>query len=192
METESDREFNAEVQKAWWVPLVQGITAVLFGFYALLRPGNTLALFMFFIGIYWTINGGFTIANALRSGSGSSRTWQLISGVMLIIVGLIAIFYPKESSQSITTFIAAIVGLIAIFGGASQMVMGRASVEGTGMKWTWNSFFFGLLNLVFGILVLSAPYFSYTVFIQIIAFWGILAGGVLIYLAFKMRSTFDG
>ena len=55
--------------KNWWVLLLRGIVAVLFGILAITRPGITLAVLVLLFGIYAVVDGCFALFAAIGGWS---------------------------------------------------------------------------------------------------------------------------
>ena len=51
--------------KNWWVLLLRGIVAVLFGILAITRPGITLAALVLLFGMYALVDGCFALFAAI-------------------------------------------------------------------------------------------------------------------------------
>jgi len=49
-------ESQAGVQEYWWIPLVQGIAAIILGILLLTYTGATSAIIAGFVGFYWLIS----------------------------------------------------------------------------------------------------------------------------------------
>ena len=78
------------VAQHWWVMLLRGIVAILFGVIAFLWPGITLASLALLIGVSCVFDGIGAIAAGLRE-----RFWQsTLLGVVSVLVGLATFFYP--------------------------------------------------------------------------------------------------
>lgn len=107
---------------------------------------------------------------------------------MSIAAGVFAVSHPLMASVVSASFVGTIIGLSAIISGVVQMIAGREVMDGAGRDWSLGSFFLGLLNVIFGIIVIGAPAFSFSIFIRIMAFWVIIAGAGLIFVAFRIRS----
>ena len=60
--------------------------------------------------------------------------------------------------------------------------------DGAGFEWSWRNFFLGLLNVIFGIIVMGNPVFTVAVFVRIFAVIAILGGLALLYAAWRIRS----
>ena len=77
------------VAQHWWVMLLRGIVAILFGVIAFLWPGITLASLGLLIGVSCVFDGIAAIAAGLRE-----RFWQsTLLGVVSVLAGLAMFFY---------------------------------------------------------------------------------------------------
>lgn len=188
MTTISEQEVRNAVASTWWIPLIQGIAAILFGLYAFTRTGQTLAAILIILGLYWIFNGLFSIIAAIRGKTEKSRLWELIGGVLSIIAGGFAVSHPLMAGAVSASFVGTLIGLSAMFSGIIQMFAGREVMEGAGRNWSLGSFILGLLNLIFGIIIIGAPALAFATFIRILALWVIIAGSGLIFAAFRIRS----
>lgn len=184
----TEKEFRDAIASTWWIPLIQGITAILFGLYAFTRTGSTMAAIIIILGAYWISNGLFTVISAITGKTERSRLWQLIGGALSIIAGLFALSHPFISGIATASFIATLIGISAVISGIVQMIAGRELMDIAGYDWSWGSFFFGLLNMIFGFIVLGSPLFSFALFVRIMAIWTIFGGFILLYAAFRIRS----
>lgn len=103
----------------------------------------------------------------------------LVQGIITLILGIFLLYSPVETVFVMVTFLGAywfVSGIIAI-----------ASIFGDRTNMGWK-LFLGVLGIFAGLLILMYPFYS-TVFIPtflifIIGFWGIVIGGVNLYLAF--------
>src|SRR5512138_2393011 len=87
----------------WWLLLLRGIFAVLFGLMAFAWPGLTLVTLILLYGAYAFVDG----LSAIWVGV-SSRAWGLLLfGVLGIIVGLYAFFFPGITAIALLYLIAA-------------------------------------------------------------------------------------
>src|SRR5215207_2455203 len=77
----------------WWALLLRGIAAVLFGLAALFWPGLTLFVLIIFFGAYALVDGVLAIMAGIR-GSEGSRWLLLAEGVVGVLAGLVAFFWP--------------------------------------------------------------------------------------------------
>ena len=61
------------IASLWWMPLVRGILLVLFSFIMFARPGSTLLSLLGLMGIYWIVDGIFSIVEGIRGHTEKSR-----------------------------------------------------------------------------------------------------------------------
>src|ERR1700736_2339387 len=79
----------------WWLILLRGIAAVLFGVLAFVWPAITLFALVFLFGAYALATGILSLILAYKAPKGFPRSGALvIGGVLSIIAGLIAFFLP--------------------------------------------------------------------------------------------------
>jgi uncharacterized membrane protein HdeD (DUF308 family) len=64
----------------WWMPLVRGILLVIFGVIMLAWPRSTFLSLIWFLGIYWIVDGIFTIREGIRGHTEKSRTLLIAGG----------------------------------------------------------------------------------------------------------------
>ncbi len=96
-----------------------GLATIVIGVIALVLPGITLASFVVLLAAYFLITGVTQIIAAFR---GHLHAWLLIWGVIGVIAGLAAIFYPGAAALTL----AIIFGIYAILGGLTALVSGIA------------------------------------------------------------------
>ena len=188
MTTINQQDVRNAIASVWWIPLVQGIAAILFGMYAFNQTGQTLAAIIVILGIYWVINGLFSVVAAITGKTERSRMWELVGGVLSIIAGLLAISQPLLTGLFSASFLGTLIGISAIISGVIQMFAGREVMEGAGREWSLGSFLLGLLNLILGLIILGSPALTFIVFVRIMALWVIIGGLGLIAAAFRIRS----
>ena len=85
------------VAQHWWVMLLRGIVAILFGVIAFLWPGLTLATLVLLIGGCCMFDGIAAIAAGLRE-----RFWQsTLIRVVSVLAGLATFFYPELTAMAL-------------------------------------------------------------------------------------------
>src|SRR6516162_3789535 len=89
--------------KNWWVLLIRGLLAALFGIMAFAWPGLTLLMLVLIYGAYAFIDG----LTAIWVGA-ACRAWALlIFGILGVIVGIYTFFYPGITTIALLYLIAA-------------------------------------------------------------------------------------
>ena len=169
----------------WWLLLLRGIAAIAFGVLALFWPGITLITLTLLWGAYTLVDGVFALWGAI-SGRGvarmSARWWLALIGVVSILAGLVAFFWPGMTTLVLLMFIAIwaiIIGVLTIWGA----IQARKEIEGE-----WVLGLFGLISIAFGLLMLFQPGAGALSLIWAIAGYSIFGGILLIVLAFRARK----
>jgi uncharacterized membrane protein HdeD (DUF308 family) len=165
----------------WWALLLRGVAAVLFGLAALFWPGLTLVVLIVFFGAYTLVDGIFAIVAGIR-GSGSRRWLLLAEGVLGILAGLIALFWPGITALVLLYVIAA----WAVFTGILKGVMAiwlRREIENE-----WLLVLSGVLSVLFGVILAVLPGVGLLSLVWLVGIYALIFGVALIVLGFRVRS----
>lgn len=166
----------------WWMPLVRGILLILFGILMYMQPGVTLLSLIFFLGIYWIVDGIFSLIEGVRGHGERSRTWMIIGGILSILAGIIIVGNPIVAGIVSGTFVIYLIGFAAIVSGVMMIFAGRDG------EWTWWGLIMGILYVIFGILIIFNPFLSLASLIWLMPIWAIVTGIFAIVLAFQLRG----
>jgi uncharacterized membrane protein HdeD (DUF308 family) len=168
----------------WWALALRGLAAILFGVLAFAWPGITLFVLVLFFGAYMLVDGIFAIVAAVRAAGEEDRWWLLlIEGILGVLAGLVAFFWPGLTALALLYFIAA----WAIVTGIMEIVAAirlRQEIEGE-----WALGLSGLLSVIFGILlvVLPAPAGLLSL-VWLVGAYAVATGVLLLILAFRVRN----
>jgi uncharacterized membrane protein HdeD (DUF308 family) len=168
----------------WWALALRGLAAILFGILAFAWPGITLFVLILFFGAYMLVDGIFSIVAAVRAAGEEERWWLLlIQGILGVLAGLVAFFWPGLTALALLYFIAA----WAIVTGILEIVAAirlRREIEGE-----WALGLSGALSVIFGVLliVLPAPAGLLSL-VWLVGAYAVATGVLLLILAFRVRS----
>ncbi|NVO13319.1 MAG: HdeD family acid-resistance protein [Rhodoplanes sp.] len=170
----------------WWLVLLRGIVAILFGVVAFAWPGLTLVTLVVFYGAFAFADGVLAIGGAIAGkGPTSARWWLVLSGVLGLAVGAIAFVAPGAVAVALLIFIAA--WSIAL--GVMQIVAAiqlRKEIEHE-----WLLILAGVVSVLFGGLLLSQPLAGALAVVWMIAAYAIIEGIVYIAWAFRLKAWRD-
>jgi uncharacterized membrane protein HdeD (DUF308 family) len=170
--------------KHWWAILLRGILALIFGILVLAWPEIALAVFVIFFGAYVLVDGIFTLVSAINYKAGAgSRTWLFVRGIAGIIVGLFALIFPVIAAVALVILVAA----WAFVTGIMELVFAFKANQDTAIRWMFA--ISGILSLILGILMVAKPILGALVIVWVIGAYAVLAGIVLIVLAFRLRKV---
>ena len=168
---------------SWWVLALRGLVAIFFGLAALFWPGLILAVLIVFFGAYALVDGILAIVAAFRSsGGGMRRRLLLIEGVVGILFGLFALFWPNHTALALVYIIA----LWAILSGIARIVMAlmlRREIENE-----WSIALSGVLSVILGIVLILLPGAGLLAYTWLIGLLALVVGISFIYYAFRVRG----
>ena len=170
----------------WWMPLIRGLLLILFGILMFAQPGSTLLSLIWFLGIYWMVDGLFSIIEGIRGHTDRSRTWLIIGGVLSILAGLVIVGNPIAGGLIGGTFLVYLIGFTTIISGMMMIFAGREQ-EGT-RQWTWWGLIMGILYVIFGIFVIAQPLVTLATLVWLLPIWAIVGGLFAIVMAFQLRG----
>src|SRR6266498_4970025 len=92
----------------WWLVVLRGILAILFGLAAFVWPGITWLTLVVMFGIYALIDGIVAIGTGLSNTKESSRWWVFVlEGLLGIGAGAVALFRPGLTALILIYIISA-------------------------------------------------------------------------------------
>ena len=162
----------------WWVVLLRGICAILFGIIAYTQPGVTIAVLVLLWGAYALVDGIFEVVAGVRAKYGS----LIFLGLLGIAAGIVTFLWPGVTAVTLLYIIA----FWAIVAGVMQIAAAirlRKEVEG---EWLW--ILSGLCMVVLGGLLISRPAAGAISVMWLIGSFAIAWGLLLTILAFRLKG----
>ena len=179
----TDRGHPAGTELARWVSLllaVRGLLAVAFGVLVLAWPGITVLALAFVFAAYVLVDG----IGMIISGAGaheSRRWWYVLAGVVGVIAGLAAAFWPGVT-----------VLVLVLWAGAWAVVTGGLEIaaavrrEGPGR---WLTALAGLLSIVAGLFILLWPGIGALALATVLGIYALAAGLSYFWAAWEARRA---
>jgi len=171
------------LKRHWWVPVIRGIAAIVFGIIAFVYPGLTVATLVLFFGAWVLIDGLFRVVGAIgHRASDPDWGWHIVIGIVGIIVGLLTFHAPQITALALIIYIAA----WALMIGATEIAFAiklRREIKGE-----WFLILMGLASIVFAILLLWNPIAGAAAVIWLIAWYAVVLGILAIFFGFRLRS----
>jgi uncharacterized membrane protein HdeD (DUF308 family) len=173
----------ALLAKNWWVFLVRGLLAILFGVMAFAWPGLTLVTLVFLFGAWALVSGVFATVGAFGARARNKDWWVLLlTGLLGIAVGFLTFYRPGITAISLLWYIA----FWSIFTGVMEFVAAfRLRKEIRGEGWLMLA---GAASVVFGVLLLAYPGAGALALITLIAAYAIVFGVILILAALRLKK----
>jgi uncharacterized membrane protein HdeD (DUF308 family) len=167
----------------WWVLLVRGIAAILFGLAAMVWPGLTIGALIIMFGAFAIVDGVGALFAAFAHRGEAQYWWATaLEGVVGIVLGILVMVWPGISAIALLFWIAAWAIVTGVFEVVSAIQLRK---EISGEFWLILS---GLLSILFGIFAFIRPGAGALAVIWVIAIYAIVFGITLIMLSFKVRG----
>ncbi len=168
--------------KNWWVLLIRGLCAIVFGVLTFVWPGVSLLTLIFLYGIFALADGVVAIAAAIMGGAAAPRWWLALVGLAGIAAGILTFVWPGITALVLLYFIAfwaIAIGVMEIIGAIRL----RKEIEGE-----WLLGLTGLVTMLFGLFMLFQPAAGILAVIWMIGIWAIVMGVLQVALSFRLRS----
>jgi uncharacterized membrane protein HdeD (DUF308 family) len=174
----------AVLQANWWVLVLRGVLAIVFGIVAFAFPGLTLAILVAFVGAYFLVDGAAMLIALVRGDPIARRSaWSVgIMGVLGIVAGIVAFIWPEITALSLLFVTAA----WAIVMGAFQVVAAislRKEIEGE----FWMALG-GIISIVFGAFLVINPGAGLLSLTWLVGLWAIMFGVANLILGWRLRE----
>lgn len=163
----------------WWMLLLRGIIAIVFGLCAFLWPGLTLAVLILLWGAFALVDGVIAVIEG-----GRVRWWSILFfGVLAIAAGLFALLQPGITALALLFVIA----IWAIARGILEIVAAiRLRKELTN---EWLLVLSGLLSIGLGVLFVMFPGAGILSLLWLLGAYALVAGILMIVLSFRLRGA---
>lgn len=163
--------------RRWWILLVRGIIAVVFGLLAFAWPGLTIIILTALFAAYALVDGIFALFVGLHS-----RWWVLaMIGVLGIVAGLVAFLSPGLTALTLLLIIATWAILRGIIEIAAAIQLRKVIAN------EWALILGGICSVVFGIILFARPAVGALAVIWIIGAYALIIGIFLIILSFRVK-----
>lgn len=167
----------------WWVLALRGVIAIAFGIMAFTWPGITLLILLALFAAYALLGGAVSIYGAIKNRRQNGDWWlPLLFGLVSLGAGVVAVVHPELTALILVLLIAA----NALVTGVLDIVV--AIRLRTVIRNEWLLALNGAASIIFSVLVFLFPGAGALALIWLISLYAILTGGLLLGLAFRLRS----
>ena len=170
----------------WWVAVVRGIAAILFGVIAWFWPGLALQALIYLFAAYALIDGVLAFASLFTPRGRANWIWVIIEGILSIGAAVVAIAFPGLTAL---TF-AIVIGIWAIILGVLRIIQAVQLRQVIDNEWSLG--LSGLAVVIFGAILLIAPGAGVLSLLWLIGIWSIIFGVMMIVFGFRLRNHSSG
>ena len=173
----------AQVARNWWVFVLRGVVAILFGVLAIVRPGITLEVLVLLFAFWALLDGIFALISSVGAAEAHEPWLPLVFiGLLGIAAGIAALRWPGITALALLFLIA----YWAILRGILELV---AAVRLRNMiRGEWLLIFGGIVSIVFGVLLVIYPASGLLAVIWLIGLYALIFGFALLMLGFRLKS----
>ncbi|MEX2962519.1 HdeD family acid-resistance protein [Microbulbifer sp. TYP-18] len=167
----------------WWLMLLRGVCAVIFGILTFIWPGLSLLTLVILFGVYALLDGILgLVAAAMGRHKATPLWWLIVVGLISVAAGVVTFLYPQITALALVLIIGAWALVRGIFEivGAIRL---RKELENE-----WLLILAGVLSVIFGLLILFRPGAGALALVWLIGAYAIIFGLPMIWLAFKLRK----
>jgi uncharacterized membrane protein HdeD (DUF308 family) len=177
------RQLATNLCDRWWILLIRGLAALLFGVLCFAQPGLSLATLVLMFGAYSMVDGFLGVFVAVSGRKEIEDWWVLLLwGLVSIIVGILTFAAPSITALILLFYIA----IWAVASGVLQIALAirlRKEIEGE-----WLMILAGVLSIAFGLILMVKPGEGALAVIWIIGGYAVAFGVALAILGFRLRS----
>jgi uncharacterized membrane protein HdeD (DUF308 family) len=167
----------------WWLVVIRGVLAILFGLVALFWPGVTWLVLILLFGVYVIMDGVFAMLSGVVRTRYSPRWWMfLLEGVVSVAAGVIVLMRPGLASLVIIIVIAVWAILTGILEIAAAIRLRREITN------EWMLTLGGFISIVLGVLMFFQPATAGLVITLMIGSYALMFGILLVMLGFRLRK----
>ena len=170
------------LQRSWWALALRGLLAILFGALAIMWPGITLEVLIFFFGAYSVVDGFFSAVSALAHRKHDQQWWLFfLSGLAGIIVGVFTFILPGLTAFVLVILIAARALIVGIFEITAAIFL-RKTINNE-----WLLLLNALLSILFAVVIFIKPGAGALALVWMIGITAIFIGILLLAIPFRVR-----
>lgn len=177
-----DKRLVSILSRSWWLLLLRGLAAIVFGVLTWFQPGISIAALVLLFGAYSMSDGILGVWTAIIGRKDHEHWWVLLlEGLLGIGVGVLTFLVPGITALALLFYIA----IWAIATGVLEIVAAirlRKDIKGE-----WALILAGLASVLFGVLLVAQPAAGALALLWLIASYAIVFGVLLVVLAFKAR-----
>lgn len=165
----------------WWVFVVRGALAVLFGLLTLAWPGITVLVLIALFATFCLLDGITSIISAVQR---KDWGWYLFGGILSLVMGILTIMWPVSAGFALIILIAAWAIMRGVFDIAAAITLRRE----LNRKLEWMLVISGIVSILFGALIVLSPVAGVLAIVGVIAGFAIFLGITLIAAGLRQRS----
>jgi uncharacterized membrane protein HdeD (DUF308 family) len=173
----------AHLARNWWVFVLRGVVAILFGVLAFTRPGITLEVLVLLFAFWALFDGVLALIGSIGAAEAHEPWWPLVLiGLLGVAAGLVTLRWPGITALALLFVIA----YWSIFRGILEIaaaVRMRNLIQGE-----WWFILAGIASIAFGVLLIMNPGSGLLAVIWLVGIYAVIFGISLLMLGFRLKN----
>ena len=171
------------LEKTWWIAVLRGLIAILFGIFALVIPQGAGSVLVLIFGMFLLVDVLLNLIGSILNYRTAVDWWvYLVIGMLEIGVAIIIFVRPEITG----TVLAILIGLWALFKGLIELMAGIALRDE--VRGEWILILAGIITIVFGVFALMLPFTESVAAIWMLGLYAMLNGTLWVVIGFEARS----
>jgi uncharacterized membrane protein HdeD (DUF308 family) len=166
---------------SWQATLVLGVLTLILGIIVSFHPSGSLNVVAVLFGILMILSGIFHLIRIFDRDE-RHRIWAGIAGLLFVVIGVVLIRHLHLT----VALIGLVIGITWVVQGLTALIGGLAGGVREGRAW-WIAF--GVISVIAGIVVVSAPVTSVNALAVLLGIWFIIMGIFEIVAGFLLRRA---
>ena len=166
---------------SWLATLVLGVLTLILGIIVSFHPSGSLNVVAVLLGILMILSGIFHLIRIFDRDE-RHRIWAGIAGLLFIVIGVVLIRHLHLT----VALIGLVIGITWVVQGLTALIGGLSGGVQEGKAW-WIAF--GVISVIAGIVVVSAPVTSVNALAVLLGIWFIIMGIFEIVAGFLLRRA---
>ena len=168
--------------KNWWLFVLRGVLAIVFGVFAFTRPDVSLAALVALFGAYALVDGVVMLAASPELSGTRYQKWILADGCLGIAAGVLTLLHPAATAIGLLYLL----GTWLIVGGLGRI--GLAIEMRHEIHHEWFTILGGILSVAAGALTFYAPAASAIAWMWVIGCYAITYGVSMVGVGIKLHQ----
>jgi len=173
----------AQLVRNWWVFVLRGVVAILFGVLAFVRPGITLEVLVLLFAFWALFDGVFALISSVGAAEAHEPWWPLVLiGLLGVAAGIVTLRWPGITALALLFVIA----YWSIFRGILEIAAAvRLRNLIPGEPWLILG---GIASIAFGVLLVLYPGSGLLAVIWLVGIYAVIFGIAGLMLGLRLKS----
>ena len=165
----------------WWLFVVRGLLAIVFGILAFVKPDVALGTLVTLYGFFALTDGLVSLAGCFTFAGTKLVWWLMLEGLFGITAGVLTFVMPGVTALVLLT----VLGAWLVASGAVRIVLAiemRRVIEDE-----WLAVLAGVCSVVAGVLTFVSPLQTAVAWMWVVGAYALVVGIVMLSLGFNLR-----